>query len=246
MRVSPNPYPSEPVALPEIGNYTDQLTIYPNFPVGCDESLIGVRLDRVHDVTRMALLGGVVVRSDESASATESMPAIGGVSDGTATAVGFAIRRKKLSEIDGGTETEPDVNIRVNNAEMEDRIRGDGKRWRRGVFDEAARSCYLDLAMRRGLASASRARLIPNKSLIKQAALFPFYVGLQEILGGSNPEVLVHAVESTFIAGLILATIKRRETGINQLSLFSDAHFDRYAVVRRQLLRKLIVPIETK
>lgn len=48
-----------------------------------------------------------------------------------------------------------DATVQLNNAEIEERIKNDGDKWDRGVFEPAARAKYMNQALKRGMADAT-------------------------------------------------------------------------------------------
>ncbi len=160
------------VPIHEVQEYTDSIVVHNlGLPVGFDEEQLEINLSGLARTAKMAGLGHLSIigfRGDT----TEHGIGVGSVfGDGTASAMKISTMTKaKLHDIDiendgFGTPREyhwKNAVLKINNAEVEDRIRTDGDKWPRQQFDAQGRAKYMDKSLKGALSSAAYESILPN------------------------------------------------------------------------------------
>lgn len=173
------------VPLGEVNEYTDVLTVGNlGLPSGFDSDQLELHVERTIARARLAEVGHLSINGYRG-DTTKRDFGVGGVSgQGVGTAVRSAIvTRAKIhqSEINQG-ETDGhgraykwlDARAWINNAEIEDRIKQDGDRWDKGLWDPAARAKYMDAALKGGILGIARQNTLgddPFRTLLVSATL---------------------------------------------------------------------------
>lgn len=167
--------------LPEVNEQSDRIIIGDmGLPVGFDQERLLVHLPRLERIAHLAGMGTLTIAGFRG-DTTEYGYSVGGVSeDGVGSAISSMVTTKaKIHE--SGAELDKralpfphrwhDGSVKINNAEIEDRIKNDGDKWEKGVFDEQARAKYMSDALQRGLVVAAGESTFPDKPLSDTLAI---------------------------------------------------------------------------
>ena len=234
------------VPLPEVGEHTDQIKIGElGLPVGLDTERLLLNLPRTLLIAKLGDIGHLTIRGFRG-EVTEEGFGIGGISgDGTGTAtksITIAKAKASQSEVEGGDHENisfkdnylwKDATVKINNAEIEQRIRSDGDKWERGPYDVKARAKYMNDSLRRGLASAALESILgenPLRTLELSSLKSTFLVSMYSL--GLGPEaallffISIHSVENC-IEQVVMKNKMGRDLPPRQISLFNRRHYDR-------------------
>lgn len=238
------------VALSEVNEHSERIIIGDmGLPVGFDQERLLVQLPRLERIASLACMSTLTLagfRGDTS----EYSYGIGGMSsDGVASAVSSKIiSRAGLSDSDVDRQGEDiprgfrwsDASIKINNAEIEERIRSDGDKWDKNVFDEIARAKYMSDALQRGLIKSIHTSIFPEEPFVqtvtKSAALKALDVAWYDLWlpGNAQAAFVVSTVIST-LSPMLAAMFYRsigRELPPAQWSLSDKIHYDRYVAAQ--------------
>jgi hypothetical protein len=175
------------VPLYEVGEYTDALSVGNlGLPTGFDEDSLELHVSRTVARARLAEVGHLSISGFRGATTKHDF-ALGGMSHqgvGTATQSMIATKAKlhqgeiNKGELEGpqhGSEYEwLEARTWINNAEIEERIKSDGDRWDKGVYDPLARAKYMDMSLKGGILDIARQNTLgkdPMGTLLGSATL---------------------------------------------------------------------------
>lgn len=153
------------IPLPHVTEYSDTISVGElGLPVGFDTERLLMHVSAVEKIARLGDIGALSIVGYRGDTTEVSYSPSGLSSDGTGTASrSVAITKAQLHDlhIDGDDEL-PDhykwksATVRINNAEIDTRIRNDGDKWEMGPFDVKARAKYMNKALQSGLAEATQ------------------------------------------------------------------------------------------
>lgn len=204
------------VPLPELGNYTDEV-VFGNLglPVGFDQERLLVNLRVINRVRAAAGLGIIAASTESPGTSPQDMAVLGLDGSGAATMGAVSKRQQqRLSRSDltfprpSSAFGRPDVKIRINKSEIQERIRE--KNGVEGEYSPKPVAKYLNAALKQGLESAI---VDANFDMHKLHAAIPAYsatgilIALNSKLTGSDPaELALQTVVATpvLMSGTIL------------------------------------------
>lgn len=243
------------VPLPEVNKYTEAIHVGElGLPVGFDTERLELHIGRT---ARLARLGDIEHTSISGfrGGTTDYSFGVGGISnDGIGTAVrNIAVAKTKLTEVDIESSKGPlnyrwgHAEVRVNNAEIEERLKAQTDKWELGVFDPKGRAKLMDKAIRHGLCDAAYEVILesnPPKVLTRSLILqgmdtafvlatigdqFEYNVKTAAVVG-YGMKVALRPLNNFLIQQY--AKTEGRELPARQWSLFQRDHYDRYVAHR--------------
>ena len=249
--------PKQPGLVPiaEVGEYTDQITIGElGLPVGFDLDQLQLHVGRTLRMARFGSIGHLGI-SGFRGEVSEQGYGIGGISDsGVGTATGaVTISKAELHASEGDFLHEyyhgpgyawHNVKVKVNNAEIEERIRNDGDKWDRSVFDPFARAKYMNSALKKGMLEATKSNMLgeqPGRTIMSSALLELTGVNIYMLAGNLRPlsalalRTLVGSVSTVANHGIQSAAHKDNKVGHplppRMFSLARNIYYDRLAMM---------------
>ena len=232
----------------EVAEHTDRIAVGElGLPVGLDIDMLQLNVAGLERAATWGNIGHVTI-SGYRGDTTQQGYDVGGVGqDGSATAGRTAsIARAKVHDLDpvhgGGMPRGyrwKAVSLRVNNAEIEERIRNDGAKWDRGLYDAQARATYMNAAVRRGMMDAARASILSDTDapmFMSTVVLGAFAAEVAKMQGMDSAIViaplLAAAVTMNAIEHLLLSVHLSQSVDLppRQKSVLLGAYFDRLAL----------------
>ncbi len=251
------------VPLAEISEHSDVIAFGEmGLPVGFDIDRLAANVGVLEKVAHFGNIGHLSIVGFRGDVTEEDYTVGGSYSDGTSTAVGsVSVSRAALQEheLQGGQGEHrfgynwTNTTVKINNAEIENRIKRDGDRWDLGVYDPEARLKYMNKALVSGLQAATGESVFIEGGVLGQLAYravgLPFAYGVWKYLYGlsGDPLVVMTAASPALEAGLNHARNVFKEDGTlpkRQWSVLNYPQFDRYlaatTILRTGKILKLI------
>jgi hypothetical protein len=248
------------VPLPEVNECSERIILGDmGLPVGFDQERLLVQLPRLERIAQLAGMGTLTIAGFRG-DTTEYSYGVGGMSgDGVGAAVSSMVTSKakmhESSASQDNSEVPPylhwhDGSVKINNVEIEERIKGDDEKWSKGVFDERARAKYMSSALQRGLMVATHESVFPDEPLantlvksglkkVTWAGLigFSWHLGFEQALLLDTAIVIVDKpATSAFRTGVL-----HKPTPPTKHSLASRIFYDRYMAAQGlNLISRLI------
>lgn len=164
------------VPIPSVEEYTDQVHIGAScLPVGFDPESLELNVKNVVRTARLFCIDKTIITGYRGETTQYSYGASSVGRDGSAT---LATSRVHTREKLGQGELDPlgrsqlplayqwgTAALKINNSEIDEKIRADGDKWSRGMVDPVARSRYMDGALKSALRDTAKENLLTNRRI---------------------------------------------------------------------------------
>ncbi len=230
--------------MPEVSNYTDAVSIGDlGLPVGFELDRVELNVAALVRTARWGNIGHIIIagfRGETSAISSGMSSVNGGGSAVASPSISISKASLHDSSVDTDHTSTPGyrwkrAGLQINNAEIEERIKQDGDKWDKGVFDPAARAHYMNKALRRSLWDASKNSVHSDSDLGWATTCYTVWSAFDVAWGDPLPIIVV----KNLIVGSILNGIKhgahvcRDDDERNlprQWSALQGVYYDRLAV----------------
>lgn len=234
-------------------------------PMGFDEERLWLHIGRTERLSRLSGIGQLSVLGFKG-DITEARVGVGGInSDGSGTATKTAsVAKTRIVSTEtsqGAIDSRlykpydwADGVVKVNNAEVEERIKGDGDKWEQGLVDPFARAHYVDRALRLGITAIGRDQVFQGDApgtLLGSALRKSMWVSWFMMIGGRSflGAVIFDSTLDVLIQGMNHAYMKmsnKDENGRNilpprKLSLMNHKPYDRLVLAHGYAASKRLV-----
>lgn len=173
------------VPLPEVDKYTDSL-VFGNLglPVGFDQERLLVNVPGINRIQKVAGLGMLSIIGYRGEREPDTYQISGVSHSGIATFGGmFKSDKADLSDVEVDFPRsvsiidKPDIKIKVNGAEIQERITEKPDKYPRGVFDPNAQAKYLNKSLKAGLYKANAHANVNSAKAIETLRIYGIFIG---------------------------------------------------------------------
>jgi len=232
---------SDTVAFGELG-----------LPVGMDADRLVVNLDRLEQIAKLGQIGHLTVRGFRGNTTDYAYGVSGMSADGIGTATrSIAVTKANIADADTERKDDlpngyrwADATVKINNAEIEERIKNDGDRWDMGLIDPYARAKYMNSALKKGVRTATYDATFPFGAPLEITGFLSIGLGLnylifKGLLGYEHETSLALTAANTALDSPIKEIwhrfIRQKDLPEIQWSVFTSPKLDRYLASRALL-----------